>query len=330
MKKIQQGFSLVEIFISLTVGLALLIGVLSIFVGMKTTTTETATYGELQENGRYAISLLSDDLLRQGFWGDLTGSIDESGLVSSPEPTSVAGDCIGGGINNASFPATVGHFRTLWGDTLTTNNAMGCISNGKVGSDVLQLKRVVSSAVAVGDISNDNYYMISNPNTAGIFAGDDAVPNINFGQIWEYQQHIYYVREDSQGSNVVPVLVQGRLQNKTAIMNLDMVVEGIELIRFMYGVDTTNNGIVNAYISADNMSNAYWDNESDVRILAVKIYVLARNILPDNKYENLNTYQLGDLNVNFIDGDGNGDHYRRLLFSSTVTLYNARIDSWPL
>jgi type IV pilus assembly protein PilW len=107
------------------------------------------------------------------------------------------------------------------------------------------------------------------------------------------------------------------------------VVEGIEYIRFMYGVDTTNNGVVNAFISADNMANSYWDNESDVRILAVKIFVLARNILPDRNYENLNSYQLGDLNIDFIDGDGEGDNYRRLLFSSTITLYNARVDSWP-
>ncbi len=329
MIKSQRGFSLIEIFISLAVGLMLLLGVLSVFVGMKTTTVETTSYGELQENGRYAISLLSDDLLRQGFWGDLTGTLDVSGLVSSPLPTSVSGDCIGEGVNNASFPAAIGHFRTLWGDTVTNASLMGCITNAKLGSDVLQIKRAVSSPTALADISSDDYYIISNPNTGGIFAGDDAVPSLSFGQIWEYQQHIYYVREDSQGANKVPVLVQGRLQNKTAVMNLDMVVEGIEYIRFMYGVDTTNNGVVNAFISADNMTESYWDNENDVRILAVKIFVLARNILPDNNYENLNNYQLGDLSVDFIDGDGNGDNYRRLLFSSTITLYNARIDSWP-
>jgi len=329
MNKYQRGFSLIEIFISLAVGLMLLLGVLSVFVGMKTTTVETTSYGELQENGRYAITLLSDDLLRQGFWGDLTGTLDAGGLVSSIVPTSVSGDCIGEGVNNASFPATIGHFRTLWGKTVTNTSLMGCITNAKLGSDLLQLKRAVSSPTDLGDISSDNYYIIANPNTAGIFAGGAAVPSLIFGQIWEYQQHIYYVREDSQGSNKVPVLVQGRLQNRASVMNLDMVVEGIEYIRFMYGVDTTNNGVVNAFISADNMTASYWDNENDIRILAVKIFVLARNILPDKNYENLSSYQLGDLTVDFIDGDGVGDNYRRLLFSSTVTLYNARIDSWP-
>ncbi|WP_274620351.1 PilW family protein [Colwellia maritima] len=70
------------------------------------------------------------------------------------------------------------------------------------------------------------------------------------------------------------------------------------------------------------MNDALWDNAGGSRIIAVKVYVLARNILPDNDYTNNNTYQLGDLPMTF------NDNYRRLLFSSTVTLYNARVDIW--
>jgi type IV pilus assembly protein PilW len=51
-----KGFALVELIIALSVGLVLFAGVLSIFVGMRTTTAETSSYGELQENGRFAIS----------------------------------------------------------------------------------------------------------------------------------------------------------------------------------------------------------------------------------------------------------------------------------
>ena len=91
----------------------------------------------------------------------------------------------------------------------------------------------------------------------------------------------------------------------------------------MYGVDTDNDGAVNAFISADNMTQDYWDNANDVRILAVKIFILVRNILPDSKYINNNVYQMGDSSF-----DADGDNYRRLLFSSTVTLYNARVDTW--
>ena len=326
----QLGFTIVEIFISLVIGLGLVLGVLSVFVGMHTTTEETTSYGELQENGRFAISLLTDDLLRQSFWGDLPDQLDSSLLMSSPNPAILPNDCVGAGSNNASFPAAIGHFRSLWAVTATSANNMGCITNAKVNSDVLQIKRVVSTPTLPADIQDDRYYLISNTNNGAIFAGTAAVPTVNFGTIWEYQHHVYYVREESFGSNVVPVLVQGTLQNDaTNTMVLSMVVEGIEHVHYMFGVDTDDDGIVNAFISADNMLEAHWDNEGNVRILAVKVYVLVREIFPDSQYENLNTYQLGDKTLTFTNNAGEGDNYRRLLFSSTVTLHNARVDSWP-
>ncbi|WP_044842034.1 PilW family protein [Thalassomonas viridans] len=327
MLKKQQGFSLIELFISLATGLVLFAGVLSVFVGIRATSSETSTFGELQENGRFAINLLTDDLLRQGFWGELPESLSTGLLVSFP--AQIAGDCVGDGINNSSFPQAVGHFRALWGTSLTSAASMGCIDDAKTGSDLLQIKRVVSVPVAAANVDNDRYYLIANANSGAIFAGDAAIPAINDAQIWEYQHHIYYISEYSQGGNTVPVLMQGQLRNGILPpVFFNQAIDGIEMIRFMYGVDSDNDGVVNAFIAAGNMLDTYWDNESDVRILAVKIFVLARSILPDASYENLNTYQLGDLAVNFVSG-GSGDNYRRLLFTSTITLPNARVDSWP-
>ena len=324
--KYQGGFSLLEVFVALVIGLVIFAGVLSVFVGMKTTAIETSSYGELQENGRFAISLLSDDLIRQNFWGDYTGTLDSSSI--NPVPGAPAGECIGGGINNGTFPVAVGEFRTLWGVTVTNvnPNPMGCFGDAKSGSDVLQLKRVVSTPLVQtgGAINATNYYLITNMNNGTIFDGADVLPVIPNSEIWEYQHHIYYVREEMQGSNPVPVLMQGQLGDALAF---SPIIDGIEMIRFMYGIDTEINpgnpgyGIVNAYVSAGNMTEDLWNNTTS-RILSVKIYVLARNVLPDNKYANKNSYQLGDLFVTF------DDNYRRLLLSSTVTLYNAGVDVW--
>lgn len=325
----QSGFSLLEVFVALAIGLVIFAGVLSVFVGMKTTTIETSSYGELQENGRFAISVLSDDLLRQDFWGDYTGVIDLASIT--PVPAAPAGECLGGGINNGTFPVAAGKFRTLWGETATSATILsGCRTDAKVGSDVLQLKRVVSNPLvdaagaAVTVAPTGNFYLVSNMNHGIIFAGGGAVPAVQNGQVWEYQHHLYYVREEVQGSNTVPVLMQGRLANT---LEFSPIIDGIEMIRFLYGIDTQTDptlpgyGIINAYVAADDMNDVLWNNGNS-RILAVKIYVLARNILPDNKYTNTNTYQLGEETYTF------NDNYRRLLFSSTVTLYNAGVDTW--
>lgn len=315
----QRGFTLIEIFISLAIGLALFAGILSIFVGMKTTTQETATYGELQENGRFALSVISDDLLKQNFWGDYTGTLDLSML--NAVPGAPGDECVGEGLNNGTFPAAIGHFRTLWGQTVTSSSIMGCIDDAKVASDIIQLKRAIAEPLTAS--TNDNYYIVSNLSEAEIFTGT-VIPDVSNSQVWEYQHHIYYIREEAQGNNTVPVLMQGWLTKKMAFAP---IIDGIERIRFMYGIDTdapdtAGYGIVNTFVSADNMTLTQWDNGNDNRILAVRIYVLARSILPDNKYSNKNTYNLGDLAVTF------NDNYRRLLFSSTITLYNAGVDSW--
>jgi len=324
MRKSQQGLTILEMLIALVLGLILFAGVMSIFVGMRVTTQETTSYGELQENGRFALSMITNDLIRQGFWGDMDGNLDFAGLTQTIDPALLAGDCIGGGANNASFPIAIGHFRTLWGTTVVGAANMGCINDAVIGSDIIQIKRAISSPVLPANVAANRYYLASNPNSAAIFAGNAAVPNLNFARLWEYQHHVYYISNEAQGNDVVPVLRQGQLTNVGNAMNFSMVVEGIERIRFMYGVDTDDDGAVNAFISANNMTNAFWDNENDVSILAVKVYVLARDILRDQKYTNTNTYQLGDLAV-----QGNGDNYRRLLFSSTITLHNARSVSWP-
>jgi len=315
----QRGYTLIEIFISLAIGLALFAGILSVFVGMKTTTHETATYGELQENGRFALSVISDDLLKQNFWGDYTGTLDRSMLNAVPGAPS--NECVGEGLNNGTFPAAIGHFRALWGQTVANSSIMGCIDDAKIASDIIQLKRAIAEPLTLS--TNDNYYLVSNLSAAEIFTGTD-IPEVSNSQIWKYQHHIYYIKEEAQGSNTVPVLMQGRLTKK---MTFAPIIDGIERIRFMYGIDTdaptaAGYGIVDAFLSADNMTLIQWDNGNNNRILAVRIYVLARSILPDNKYTNNNTYNLGDLPVTF------NDNYRRLLFSSTVTLYNAGVDSW--
>jgi len=326
MNKVQQGFTIVEVLIALMIGLVIFAGVLSVFVGMKTTTTETSNYGELQENGRFAISLLSDDLLKQNFFGDYGGTFGSSNLIAIPGPA--GNDCVGGGVNNATFPLATGQFRTLWGQTITAANPMGCFTDARVSadanfrSDLIQIKRVIGSPVAaIAPADAANHFLTTNITSGSLLTGAAGIPVMDNSRTWQYQHHVYYVREEAQGSDVVPVLMQGRLVSGSMVFR--PIIDGIETIRFMYGVDSNGDGAVNAFISAGNMTAGFWNNAGGSRILAVKIFVLARSTLPDPKYENEATYQLGDLAVIV------NDNYRRLLFTSTVTLYNASVDQWP-
>lgn len=327
MKKNQQGFSLLEIILSLSVGLVLFAGIMSVFVGMRTTTQETNSLGTLQENGRFALSVITDDLMRQDFWGDLSNPITSDMGVGLPAMPAV-GDCTGQGLNNSSFPLAAGHFRTLWGMTTTSVNPINCINDARIDSDILQLKRVIATPfppLADGSTGNPDagrFWLNTNTASGFIFPDNIDAPLVNNSQLWQYQHHVYYVRNETQGDFTVPVLMQATLSTTVgSLMTFQPLIEGIEQIRFMYGVDTDADRVVNAYISADNMTNDYWNNTNS-EILSVKVYVLARDILPDADYTISKSYILGDIEVTA------NDNFRRLLLESTVSLHNSGVDSW--
>ena len=62
----QQGFSLVELMISITLGLLLLLGVIQIFDSTRQANRVNDAVGQLQENGRIALELLSRDIREAG------------------------------------------------------------------------------------------------------------------------------------------------------------------------------------------------------------------------------------------------------------------------
>lgn len=170
----------------------------------------------------------------------------------------------------------------------------------------------------------DRYYLVTNTVAGQIIDSGDAIPAINDSRAWEYQHHVYYVSNDTVGDGVVPVL---NLRSLANTMNAQPMIDGVERIRIQYGIDSAADGqldgVVDAFIPADQMTQALWDNESSSRIVAAKIFVLVRDINPDLKYTNTLSYQLGDLTINATN-----DNYRRMLFSSTVTLHNGDVEIW--
>jgi type IV pilus assembly protein PilW len=238
-------------------------------------------------------------------------------------PILIDNDCVGQGLNNATFMQPIGTFRTLWGQTINQGvdaNPLGCFqavlnTQTRDGSDVIQLKRVIGLPVPGINLNADDVYLYDNSDSGTIFSNNAIPPPLANGRYWQYQHHVYYVRERTVGVDTVPVLMQGRLVSRG--MNFNPVIDGIEIIRFMYGIDMNGDGNVDNYLSATNVPQNAWDNSGNNNIVAIKLYVLARNIMPDNNYVNNNTYQLGDLQFQA------NDNFRRLLFSSTVTLHNA-------
>lgn len=309
----QAGITLLELIISLAIGVFLLGGVTAAWLAMRTTTTETVALSEIQQNGRMAISMLTADIQQAGFRGMLPTFLGAG--MTAPAP--FAGDC-NWGLNGGSFPqAALGNFPTLWGRTMNAaGGAIGCVVDAVANSDIIQIKRGAGPAVAPGALLANRYYLESNGNQGVIFAGPAGATGLEQGEIWPYLHHVYFVTNENFDGIAVPVLARMELQNVGGpVMQRAMLLDGVERIRFYYGVDLNNDFEIDSYLAANNMPVSLW--QADARVLAVKVVVLARASRPDNNYRNGNSYDLGD-GVAYVPND----NFRRLLFSTTVSITN--------
>src|SRR5919201_3711397 len=84
------GFSLVELMISLTIGLLLLTALAAIFSNSSRMQREVTLSAQQIENGRYAIDIMSEDVRHAGFWGYYGGSQTAPGAMPDPCATDAA------------------------------------------------------------------------------------------------------------------------------------------------------------------------------------------------------------------------------------------------
>ena len=82
----QKGFSLVELMVSILIGLIILAGVIQVVFSGKRAFLSQEDLSFIQENARYAVSVLGKDIRAAGYWG-CSGSLTNTSMVL----TSVAG-----------------------------------------------------------------------------------------------------------------------------------------------------------------------------------------------------------------------------------------------
>ncbi|KZK69250.1 pilus assembly protein PilW [Shewanella baltica] len=317
----QKGMSLVELMVAMVIGLFLTTGVFAMFGMSSSNVTTTSQYNQLQENGRVALAILERDLSQLGFMGDITGTdfvIGSNATISLG--TAVANDCIGDGINNLSLPNNQpAHFRRLWGyENVSSGPSFTCLTDVKINTDVIQIKRLVGPSVEAKDIKSTNYYVSATSSEAVFFSGAGAVPILKNARIWEFQHHIYYIKDDADG---IPILRRRTLTTGNGMSNEDQLVEGIENMRILYGFDNDGDDTPDTFLSADEVTSLMWDNQEFQRLVALKVYLLVRSTQEDKSYVNVTKYRLGDKDTN-AKIPVKEDHFRRKVLSTTVVLEN--------
>ena len=141
-----RGLSLIELMVALTIGSLLIIGAVSVYVQSRTTYRINETVARMQENARYAMSLMEPDIRLANHWGLMSDPLLITGTVGNLPPSRYrpAAQACG-----ATFPID---FR-LPVDGENGAYALGCpvapaAGGALAGTDTLIIRRASTDAVA--------------------------------------------------------------------------------------------------------------------------------------------------------------------------------------
>jgi type IV pilus assembly protein PilW len=187
-------------------------------------------------------------------------------------------------------------------------------------------------------------YLQADPYTGIAFYGGDysalragplvrRYPNGNEMEMFEYRAHVYYIRPCSRpaggavnctggaddNGHPIPTLVRQELIGSA--MTEVPLVEGIELIDYRFGIDTTGDGVADVY-SANIVTATQW-----LQVVSVKVTMLVRSPNINIEYDDsTKQYDLVGDGVSAIYKCTNSPapacNYKRKIFSQTIQVRN--------
>lgn len=321
----QRGYSMVELLISLTLGLMLTLGVIKIYTGSKQTYRTQDGMGRLQENARLALDIIAHDLRMIGYAG-CNGlgevAVTDSGVTFAyTEDTAVAGNqstgADGATVSGSLPPNLSAAWRIPHTDVLTIKSAGQC--SQLISSSMAD----AASAIAIpagnscGFAANE-IVMIANCSNADVFR-ISADPNLSDTlthtglsqaylasgetEVMRVASNTYYIgTETTYGLPALFVI------NNTALTPTPAtIVDGVENMQVQYGIDTDDDDVPNRFVNADEVTD--W-----AQPVAVRVTLLMRTI--ENMQAQAMNFNVGGSDANYAAGP------IRQKFSTTVKLRN--------
>jgi len=337
----QQGLTLIELMVALTLSLFLLLGLTEVFTANRATYRMAEEHARLQENARFAMDIVSRDIRSAGYTScraieNLDLTIVASGAIAAMDATNI----INGTDNQPdAADATIGAIKQTT-DTITIQSASGCggqLNNtmasandtitifadnacGISQDDVLLIADCEDAHVfKVSNVVNDagnNTQIISHADTHNItdnFCSEDAAVgacSVNEEKLYRFDAELlqlnaftYFIRNDALW----------RFNNNfgASASNPVELIEGIEDMQISYGIDDNFDDVIDGYENAQTVTN----NNLWPRVISARISFLVQS-LEDNITD---TPQAIVFNGQNIDG---ADGRLRRIFTSTIGIRN--------
>ncbi|MFK7886841.1 MAG: PilW family protein [Gammaproteobacteria bacterium] len=313
----QRGFSLIELLVGLGIGVFLIAGTLSVYQESQSAILTSERMARMQESGRYAISVIEQDIRAVGLWGMLNSTEYVAGRATPADPISIAvtSDCQANWAVNIDTPIEGSEDSNAYGASCL--NGVGYVTN----SDVLVLRYADHRDLTAGDLGVGGLYLRSDQTHAEIFSGTTLPTGFAAdAQINEMRSTAYFVSSSSDADADVPSLRRAVIDNSGGAPTIvtEEVISGIEDMQVQYGVDLNNDGSANSYLGADLVANPN-------TIVSLRLWLRTRTAQPELGFSDDRTWlysqtSFAPAGTSTTDDDA----YRRAVVSKTIELRNRR------
>ena len=335
----QTGLTLVELMISMAIGLFLMAGIAILIAQQSSNRAELDKSGRQIENGRYAMTLLQDDIQHAGFYGQYAGGFTALSTLPNPCDTTTAtiDAALAMPLQGYDAPSSV------------PAPLLSCLpdANHIPGTDIMVVRRLEASDTlpTISTLVVGQIYVQATPIAKVTGLGPDPTPPTPFvytlkqkdavtaAELRKYVEHIYFLSPcntyaggattctlAADNGSPVPTLKRLEMTLVAGVSTMVTVplVDGIQNMQFDYGIDNT--GVAGTqgdgtpttpFVTSPAVAD--WPN-----IMAVQVNLLARNADPSGGYVDRKIYNMG---VAGMVGPFS-DAFKRHVYSANVRVIN--------
>ncbi len=325
----QRGVTLVELMISMTLGLVITGAVSAVYLNSTQSRADLDRVGQLNENARFATDLLAEDLRHGGFYGPFVPSVTT--VFTSPSPCTLTPSQMGWNLS-ASPPQMPAAIAALH-DPVALPAGWDCLPNVRPGMDVLTLRRVVETPVLPTTIATSSVPYVqasqcTTDTTRAVFSAngsDFTLRNLACQPastapvpVRQYITRTYFVASCnvcSPQSDGVPTLK--RVEMRDGVLREQALAEGVVNLQLQYGFDTDNDGNVDEFLNG--LNGVAGDPRNDwSNVVAVRVNLLLQTVEAVSGPPTTRTFNLGPGYTNVPCPAGR----RCVLAANTVRLIN--------
>jgi type IV pilus assembly protein PilW len=337
----QRGLTLTELMVSVAIGLVVLVALGKVYLGSRGAYRTNEALARVQETGRVALDLIARDLRSTGFAGCLSRGAQPA-VYSNPRPAGLGSLATLRGYERAAgftYPGGVERLADDEHSDVVRIVAVDSTARARVEGD----SDVAAATIAIRDntagFERDDVLVVSDCERSAVFTvtgvqsrplrlahavesnGGLDTPTHRISPPFKARDGAFVARVDSatyfigrpKGAKGAPPSLY-----RAGLERTEKVVENVEDLDFLFGVDVDGDGAVDSYLRADQVDAAQWD-----RVLAVRVSLVAVSAeaaVPG-----------GGRTVFLRDTDGDtvidaqparGDARLREVFSTTVSLRN--------